>query len=89
MLVVLGRGWNQYDFDACLKLSANPSRIPANRVEFYERNRNLFYVCCSRPRERLALLFTQQLSPEALQLLNTWFGRENVYDVGMGTFPQT
>ncbi len=87
VLVVLGRGWNQYNFDQFLELSASPATIPADKRDFFERNRNLFYVCCSRPTTRLALLFTQVLSNSSLQTLRAWFGADHVHDVGGGQFP--
>lgn len=73
VLVVLGRGWNQYDWNKFLELS--PNNIPNDKIDFYERNRNLFYVACSRPKVRLALLFTQKLSASALNTLTDWFGK--------------
>lgn len=77
VLVVLGRGWNRYNFGDMLDLAARPL-IPADRQEAFERNRNLFYVACSRPKKRLALLFTQDLSPNALKTLANWFGNESI-----------
>ncbi len=71
VLVVLGRGWNKYNFDQFLQWSAEG--VPAGKQDAYERNRNLFYVCCSRPTTRLALLFTQELSDVSLALLDNWF----------------
>ncbi len=76
VLVVLGRGWNHYNWDQFLKWF--PNGFPANKADFYERNRNLFYVTCSRPKKRLALLFTQELSETSLGTLRSWFGEENV-----------
>ncbi|MFZ4777406.1 MAG: UvrD-helicase domain-containing protein [Terrimicrobiaceae bacterium] len=73
VLVVVGRGWNQYNFAQFLEL-AGVATVPANRADAYERNRNLFYVACSRPKKRLALLFTQELTGGALQTLTNWFG---------------
>ena len=78
VLVVLGRGWNHYNFDQFLELSAAPDLIAADKQAFYGRNRNLFYVACSRPTTRLALFFTQLLSPTALRTLQTWFGADAV-----------
>jgi DNA helicase-2/ATP-dependent DNA helicase PcrA len=78
VLVVVGRGWNQYNFNEMLELAQDPANIPANRQDAYERNRNLFYVACSRPKRRLALLFTQQLSNQALETLEVWFGANNI-----------
>lgn len=81
VLVVAGRGWNQYDFNRLLEWLGNPTGIPAegttDRAAF-ERNRNLFYVACSRPERRLAVLFTQQLTDPALAMLSKLFGDGNV-----------
>lgn len=76
VLVVLGRGWNQYNWAQFLEWF--PDRYPANKEESYVRNRNLFYVACSRPKKNLALLFTQELSVGALTTLESWFGAENI-----------
>ena len=78
MIVVVGRGWNLYNFNEMLELAQNVERIPANKQEAFERNRNLFYVACSRPKKRLALLFTQKLSDPAMQTVRTWFSAEAV-----------
>jgi DNA helicase II / ATP-dependent DNA helicase PcrA len=76
VLVIVGRGWNKYNFAQMLEwMDAGP---PANREEFFESNRNLFYVSCSRPKRRLALLFTQLLSDVALDKLTMLFGAANV-----------
>ena len=76
VLVVFGRGWNLYNWNQFLEWF--PDRYPNNKKASYIRNRNLFYVACSRPRTNLVLLFTQKLSADALNTLNTWFGNENV-----------
>lgn len=76
VLVIVGRGWNKYNFAQTLEwIDTGP---PAEKVEFFENNRNLFYVACSRPRVRLAVLFTQILSEQALGKLTAWFGAANV-----------
>ncbi len=75
VVVVFGRGWNQYNFNDFLEFARNPGNIPSKKIEFFERNRNLFYVTCSRPKKRLALLFTQSLSRNALATLATFFGQ--------------
>jgi DNA helicase II / ATP-dependent DNA helicase PcrA len=72
VLVVLGRGWNHYNWKQMLEWAHNG--IPAGKQDTFERNRNLFYVTCSRPKHRLALLFTQELSEVAIKQLTTWFG---------------
>lgn len=78
VLVVLGRGWNKYNFGQFLEWAAQGA--PADKQETFERNRNLFYVSCSRPTTRLALLFTQELSAAALGTLHAWFGEDKVHD---------
>lgn len=76
VLVVFGRGWNQYNWTQFLEWF--PDRYPGNKEESYIRNRNLFYVACSRPKKNLALLFTQELTPGAMQTLESWFGPANI-----------
>jgi DNA helicase-2/ATP-dependent DNA helicase PcrA len=78
VLVVAGRGWNHYNFNQLLEWLQNPASIPADRSAF-ERNRNLFYVACSRPKKRLAVLFTQRLSEASLAELSSQFGELNVH----------
>jgi DNA helicase II / ATP-dependent DNA helicase PcrA len=77
VLVVVGRGWNRYNFGEMLEL-AGAAAIPAAKQDAFERNRNLFYVVCSRPKKRLALLFTHTLSPPALGTLSQWFGADKI-----------
>lgn len=80
VLVVVGRGWNLYNFGEMLEL-AGLSSVPTAKQASFERNRNLFYVACSRPKRRLALLFTQQLSNRALTTLEHWFGASAIIAV--------
>ncbi len=78
VLVVVGRGWNRYNFNEMLELAGQEGHVPANKQASFERNRNLFYVACSRPKKRLALLFTQQLSAAAMQTVSNWFGNDTI-----------
>ena len=71
VLVVIGRGWNQYNFVKFLEVAAQS--VPDDERETYERNRNLFYVACSRPKKRLALFFTQAVTDGAFKTLEKWF----------------
>lgn len=76
VLVIVGRGWNKYDFGQMLEwIETGP---PPDKTEFFENNRNLFYVVCSRPKVRLALLFTQVLSQKAMEQITAWFGVDNI-----------
>ncbi|MCY4514668.1 MAG: UvrD-helicase domain-containing protein [Candidatus Tectomicrobia bacterium] len=83
VLVVVGRGWNRYNFGQMLELAADPDAIPPNKRDAFERNRNLFYVTCSRPKRRLAVLFTQELSDAALRTLGSWFGADRIEDLNL------
>ena len=78
VIVVIGRGWNRYNFNEMLELAAVDPRIPNKKQAAFERNRNLFYVTCSRPKRRLAVLFTQKLSAAALQTVRKWFGEDTM-----------
>ncbi len=78
VLVVVGRGWSRYNFKEMLELAGDAAHVPAGKQAAYERNRNLFYVTCSRPKRRLAVLFTQELSLAAIQTVDAWFGVGNV-----------
>ena len=76
VLVIVGRGWNKYNFGQMLEWIA--AGRPADKTEFFQNNRNLFYVACSRPKTRLALLFTQLLSQKAMAQLTVCFGALNI-----------
>lgn len=78
VLVIFSRGWNMYDFNLFLEQAQNPP-TDAKKLQSFERNRNLFYVACSRPKKRLAALFTHQLSPQALDTLSRWFGAQSIH----------
>lgn len=79
VLIVLGRGWNKYNWDSFLTWSNNNDLI--KNKDLYEKNRNLFYVSCSRAKTNLVLLFTQQLSFTSLKQLEIFFGKNNIYDL--------
>lgn len=84
VLVVVGRGWNRYNFGKMLEMALQPQIITKN-LEMFERNRNLFYVACSRAKYRLALLFTQELTQMALDTLIKWFGNDNIKSLDFTT----
>ena len=78
ILVVFGRDWNKYN---CVEMLGNAESThianDKSAIEF-EDNRNLFYVCCSRAKKRMALLFTQEISRDAMNTVKYWFGKDNV-----------
>ncbi|MGR5129702.1 UvrD-helicase domain-containing protein [Photobacterium swingsii] len=79
VLVVLGRGWNLYNWDQFFTWQKNG--WPEKKQESMERNRNLFYVACSRPKVNLALLITQELSHDSISTLSNWFGEDNLHSI--------
>jgi ATP-dependent DNA helicase UvrD/PcrA len=81
VLVVVGRGWFRYNFVEFLEWAGAPDTIPEAEFETFERNRNLFYVVCSRPKKRLAILFTQEVTDGAMATLSNWFGREVIHSL--------
>jgi len=76
VLVIFGRGWNQYNWNQMLEWM--DGSYPSEKQDTFERNRNLFYVCCSRAKHNLTLLFTQKLSPKSISVLERIFGEENI-----------
>lgn len=78
VLVVLGRGWNVYNFGQYLDW-VEAGQAPAGKQDAFERYRNLLYVACSRPTTRLALLFTQELTNQGIATLQAWFGDDSVH----------
>ncbi len=66
VLVVLDNGnWNNYNFEALFTGDAKDSVL--------ERTRKLFYVCCTRSKNNLALYY-QNPSADVLRIAADWFG---------------
>lgn len=78
VIFVISKGWNLYQFEkyAPMILEGEPSD-PKKRSS-YERNRNLFYVCCSRPRKRLVFFVTVPVEAAFRLFLQDLAGDENV-----------
>ncbi len=76
VLWVVGRGWNNYQFDKFM--GCNPNLLNPKNYDAYIRNRNLFYVCCSRPRKRLVLFITVPVKGDFLSYIQNVFGMENI-----------
>lgn len=56
--------------------------IPNGKQTSYERNRNLFYVCCSRPRKRLFFFVSVPIDASFRVFLDDLVGAENIYTYG-------
>ncbi|MET9411364.1 UvrD-helicase domain-containing protein [Streptomyces sp. NPDC002935] len=77
VLAVFG-GWTRYNFPAMLANFPDREGLDDEEAKRFERARNLFYVACSRAKGDLVLLFTTELSKQALQTLEEWLGASNV-----------
>lgn len=77
VIFVIGRGWNNYNFEQYIPL--NPSTISDDSRNSFERNRNLFYVCCSRPKKRLLLFVTTPFEGRFKTYLEELIGKDHIY----------
>lgn len=75
VLVVIDDGsWNQFKFnDVFANSTSNTDR--------YNRTLNLLYVCCSRAKDKLAILSLSQMDLAAISTITKWFKSENVIDL--------
>jgi DNA helicase-2/ATP-dependent DNA helicase PcrA len=80
VIFVIGRGWNNYNFEKYIPM--NPANISADDQSAYERNRNLFYVCCSRPKKRLVLFITTPFEGNFRAYIENLIGEDNVFSFG-------
>lgn len=76
VLFVIGRGWNNYQFDKYM--GADLTALQGKEYDRYVRNRNLFYVCCSRSKKRLILFVTIPVEGVFLSYLQNVFGQDNI-----------
>jgi len=73
VLVVLDNGkWNQYNFKYLFERNGTDS--------VRQRSEKIFYVCCTRAKERLAVFFPNP-SAQVIQTAVTWFGEDNVVNL--------
>jgi len=73
VLVIFGGGWNHYNWPRMLEYMAPGAEPTTAHKQGFARARNLFYVSVSRPKRRLAVLFTQTMSKKSLKVLNLLF----------------
>ena len=79
VVFVIGRGWNLYHFETYAPMITGRSSIPKGKEASFERNRNLFYVCCSRAKKRLFLFVTIPTDYEFKTFLMSLIGKDNIY----------
>ena len=79
VLVVLddsGAAWTLYSFDKYLS-----GADEAAKPERAKRSRNVFYVCCSRARQRLAVIDLAGASAAKAERMRALFGVDRCYEV--------
>lgn len=79
VIFVISKGWNQYQFETYAPMITGLVAIPKGKEVSYERNRNLFYVCCSRAKKRLIFFVSLQSDPTFRTFLINLVGKNNVY----------
>lgn len=71
VLVILDNGrWNNYNFDK-LFTATNREESVVNRTE------KIFYVCCTRAKEQLAVFFHKPTT-DVIDKAKEWFGEDNI-----------
>jgi DNA helicase-2/ATP-dependent DNA helicase PcrA len=79
VIFVISKGWNQYQFETYAPMITRSVPIPIGKEAAFERNRNLFYVCCSRARKRLIFFITTQIEITFKTFLSSLVGKDNIY----------
>lgn len=73
ILVVLNNGqWNQYNFNYLFEENGNEN--------VRHRTEKIFYVCCTRAKENLAVFFHQP-SANVIEKASKWFGVDNIVNL--------
>lgn len=79
VVFVISKGWNMYQFETYAPMITGKVQIPSGKQASYERNRNLFYVCCSRPRKRLFFFVTFPIDQIFEDFFVDLVGKDNYY----------
>ena len=77
VVFVISKGWNQYQFETYAPMIKNG--YPQDKKAAYIRNRNLFYVCCSRPKKRLFFFVSVSLDDTFRDFLSELVGDDNIF----------
>ena len=73
VFVILDNGkWNNYNFENLF--------LQGGKVSVLKRTQKIFYVCCTRAKENLAV-FYHSPSVSVISKANEWFGSENVISI--------
>ena len=82
VLVIMDNGrWSKYNFDKLFNELNNPGSSPASDAGILERTRKIFYVCCTRSRENLAVFFNSP-SQSVLAGAQKLFGNDRIFNLG-------
>lgn len=76
VIFVISKGWNQYQFETYAPMIKNG--YPQDKEAAYIRNRNLFYVCCSRPKKRLYFFVSVPVDRVFRKFLTEMVGEDNI-----------
>lgn len=79
VVFVIGKGWNQYQFETYAPMINGTVRIPEGKEDSFVRNRNLFYVCCSRAKKRLFLFVTVPIDSTFKEFLIKLIGNNKIF----------
>ena len=79
VVFVISKGWNQYKFEEYAPMINGIVSIPPGEEKAFEKNRNLFYVCCSRPKKRLIIFITVPVSKELNDFLKSVVEVNDIY----------
>ncbi len=82
IIFVISKGWNQYQFETYAPMINGSVPIPRGKEASFERNRNLFYVCCSRPKKRLVFFVSVPMTTAFHSFLSGLVGEENILTYG-------
>ena len=67
------------EFETYAPMITGHAPIPKGKQASYERNRNLFYVCCSRPKKRLIFFVTVPIDSTFKSFLVELVGEQNIF----------
>lgn len=72
LIILDSGGWKNYNFERMFLGTASPSVM--------DRTRKIFYVCCTRAKEKLAVFFHNP-DEQVIEKAKEWFGKENVINI--------
>ncbi|MBQ2788074.1 MAG: ATP-dependent helicase, partial [Thermoguttaceae bacterium] len=82
VIFVISKGWNQYQFETYAPMITGVVAVPKGKEEAFERNRNLFYVSCSRAKKRLILFVSLTIDAKFRAFLTDLVGEKRVLTFG-------